>query len=246
MSKIELISVHVPKCAGVSLGRVFEHAYGSDAILLDYADRPADPFSPMNLDPEGFFERCASHGSIALAGKRVIHGHFNIRKYEHVPARCRITFLREPIDRTISHYFFWQTWPRHGHALQDYVLDNRLRIDEFARLPSIAGFYGGVIFAGVDMQQFNFVGFHDRLADDYCALRALLSIEHPIPCENANTTSDYRTQRDQVLCDGRLMGLLRDALKNDIGFYERVRSRWERSNPTDLGPGLNVIRPTDV
>ena len=51
---IEVISVHVPKCAGVSLRHVFESAYGDDAVLLDYGDRPADPTSPMNLDPREF------------------------------------------------------------------------------------------------------------------------------------------------------------------------------------------------
>ena len=101
---IEVISVHVPKCAGVSLRHVFESAYGDDAILLDYGDRPADPTSPINLDPESFFDRCVSE-DVALTGKRVIHGHFNIRKYKGIYARCRITFLRDPIDRTISHYF---------------------------------------------------------------------------------------------------------------------------------------------
>lgn len=134
--------------------------------------------------------------------------------------------LRDPVDRTISHYFFWQTWPRHGHALQDYVLDNRLTLAEFAHLPLISGFYGSVFFAGVDMQQLDLVGFYDHLTQDYHALQALLGIPHAIPHDNANASGDYRAQRDQVLGDKVLMATLRDALKDDIAFFERLRTRW--------------------
>jgi hypothetical protein len=132
--------VHVPKCAGISLRHAFENAFGSDRLYQDYDDRPIDPASPINLDPEGFYERMAKRGNDFLAGKKVIHGHFNIRKYANLSARQRVTFFREPVDRTISHYFFWRETARHGHQLHDYVLDNRLTLEEFARLPMIRGF----------------------------------------------------------------------------------------------------------
>src|SRR6185437_16889602 len=101
-----------------------------------------------------------------LNGRKVVHGHFNIRKYKGVSARWRVTFLREPIDRALSHYFFWMKYPRHGHRLHDYVLDNQLGFLEFARLPMIRRFYSAVFFDGVDMGHFSFIGFHERLEED--------------------------------------------------------------------------------
>jgi hypothetical protein len=57
MLRVDLISVHVPKCAGTSLLAALERGLGSDAVYRDYRDGPGNPASPMNLDPDGFFER---------------------------------------------------------------------------------------------------------------------------------------------------------------------------------------------
>ncbi len=225
MSTLEILSVHVPKCAGSSLRRALLEAYGTEQVYLDYDDRPIDPSSPINLDPEGFYERAAKAGCGFLAGKKAVHGHFNIRKYSGFPARHRITFLREPIDRTISHYFFWKDQPRHGHLLHDYVLDNRLSFQEFARLPAIRGLYVSVFFLGVAMEQFDFIGFYDRLDDDYAALQALIGLQCPIRRDNVNEGSDYRDERESILGDSRLMATLRDSLKDDLLFYERLRAK---------------------
>ncbi len=227
MTGVEVISVHVPKCAGVSLRQALETSYGRKQVYRDYGDLPADPTSPMNLDPEGFFERARSDGYGFLDGKKVVHGHFNIRKYEGLEAKLRMTFLRHPLDRTISHYFFWQTWPRRGHQLHDYVLDNRLDLKAFARLPLIAGFYHSLFFAGVDMRQFDFIGFHETLERDYATLRQLIGLEpNAIPRENTNSDSAYRTERERVFADRALMRSLGDLLREDIAFYDRLREEW--------------------
>jgi hypothetical protein len=227
MSGVDIISVHVPKCAGVSLRQALEVSYGRKQVYRDYGDLPADPTSPMNLDPEGFFERARREGYGFLDGKKVVHGHFNIRKYEAVEAKLRITFLRHPLDRTISHYFFWQTWPRRGHKLHDYVLDNRLDLQDFARLPLIAGFYHALFFAGVDMRQFDFIGFHESLERDYASLRQLIGLEpDAIPRENTNADGTYRTERERVLADKALMRSLRESLRDEIAFYEALREEW--------------------
>lgn len=142
---VELISVHVPKCAGTSFLESLTEAYGPDRVLRDYGDRPIDPTSPMNLDPEGFFSQARRSAAERLAPYSVVHGHFNLRKYDGVRA-LRATFLREPIDRLISHYYYWQNTPPNGHTLHQYVLTQALSLIEFARLPMIRSFYAGVFF----------------------------------------------------------------------------------------------------
>jgi hypothetical protein len=227
MNGVEVISVHVPKCAGASLFRIFQAAYGSEHIYRDYVDRPVDPTSPMNLDREAFFQRAATAGFGFLDGKRIVHGHFNIRKYEGVRARLRVTFLRDPVERTISHYYFWQTLPRSGHVLHDYVLDHRLSLADFARLPLIRDFYSLVFFGGVAMEQFDFIGFHNRLEHDFVALLTLLGLDRrPLPIENANSSAAYRSERERVSQDHALLHSLRDALSGDIAFYDKIREKW--------------------
>ena len=222
---IELISVHVPKCAGNALLHGLQEVFGQDGVFRDYGDRPIDPASPMNLDPDGFLDRVERSGFTGPAQTRAIHGHFHIRKYRTVAAPLRVTFLRDPLDRLISHYFFWRMLPRHGHALHDYVLDQDLSIEQFAHLPLIRSLYTGVFFAGVDMAGFSFIGFHDRFEEDCLALGKLLGRSFGQATVNANTDDRYGAKRDEITSDTALLGRLRALLSGDIAFYDRLRAR---------------------
>ncbi|MEJ0049173.1 MAG: sulfotransferase family 2 domain-containing protein [Rhodospirillales bacterium] len=224
MANIELISVHVPKCAGTSLRGALARMFGHEAVYHDYGDRPIDPASPMNLDPDGFYERMGRSGFKHLAGKRAVHGHFNIGKYRNFSARLRITFVREPIDRMISHYFFWKDTRPNGHSLHEYVFHNDIDIENFARLPLIRRFYTASIFAGVDMKQFDLIGFHDRLSEDFVKLQQLMGTSTAMDVENAGTAGHYHARRHATFADAALMGRLRDLLRDDLAFYEKLRA----------------------
>jgi hypothetical protein len=182
---IDVISVHVAKCAGTSFRHALQRAYGADAVYLDYDDRIADPASAMNLRPGEFFAAASSSGYPWMAGKRVVHGHFHIRKYDAYPAPCaRIAFLRHPVAHTISLYHFWRRLPRAGHSLQNYMLDNDLTLLEFARLPYIQYFYERVYFAGVDRSAFDFVGSVEQLERDSGRLSRVLGVPLEVPSMN--------------------------------------------------------------
>jgi hypothetical protein len=104
MQKLKLLFVHVPKTGGTSIAEALRRRFG-DTLYCD-ADGPADPLSPMNIDPDGFLERQYRCGYGFLDGMNAVTGHLWIRKYDPVPTETRAVILRHPIDRTISHYFF--------------------------------------------------------------------------------------------------------------------------------------------
>lgn len=223
---IELISVHVPKSGGSSFREALQRAYTPERIFFDYADRPLDPVSPMNVDPDGFLaSREAAHRGDCL-NKRAIHGHFWIKKYDHMPRTCfRTAFLRHPVDRLISHYYFWLGWPRRGHNLQNYILDNRLTLLQCARLPALRYFYTQYFFRDVDLACFDFIGFSETLNADGETLSRLLGTPLAIGRINTNAHQGYDAARRELSEDARTMGLLRDLLADDIRFYEAARAR---------------------
>jgi len=217
---IELISVHTPKCAGTSLRDALIDIYTSEKIYFDYDDRPIDPAAPINIDPEGFF--VDRKGIDRLGGKSAVHGHFNINKYRDERHCARITFLRNPIDRTISHYFFWMSLEKYGHTLHDYVVDNNLSFRRFIRLPLIRNFYTAGIFRGVDMTAFDFIGRYERYEDDLCRLGAVLGRPLKVSRSNVNPHGAYAASRAAILSDPELMSELSESLADDIQFYDGV------------------------
>jgi hypothetical protein len=225
MTELEVISVHVPKCAGTSLRIFLENSFGADAVHRDYDDRPIDPASPMNLDPDGFFGRFCNGDYEFLVGKKAVHGHFHPLKYRAVRARLRITFLREPVERMISQYFFWKGMPRHGHALHNYFLDSSLTVEQFARLPPIRRLYTSVFFGGVDMSMFDLIGFYEQAEKGFAWLRQTIGSTASVPKQTTNTNAPHEGDRAALLDDTRRLAGLRDILREELSFYERMRGR---------------------
>jgi hypothetical protein len=219
---IELISVHLPKCAGTSLRQALERVYPADAIYYDYEDRPADPASAINLDPEGFLERHWAHPSLETTDKKVIHGHFYIKKYDNIKGCARIVFMRHPVERLIAHYYFWLSFARQGHTLHDYVLDNDISLLQFARIPFMRYFYTRVFFRDVDMKVFDFIGRYENMQQESRRLSRLIGKEIVLEHLNRNPHKAYVERHRKIMEDRKTVAALRESLAEDICLYERV------------------------
>ncbi|MBL8690112.1 MAG: sulfotransferase family 2 domain-containing protein [Rhodospirillaceae bacterium] len=206
---LDLISLHVPKAFGTSLGKVLAEHYGPQCMLRDYGvsleSGGARRLVKPNLQP----------------GTLVVHGHFPAARYADMPARRRVTFLRDPVRRTVSHFFFWQTEPRHGNAVHDQLLDGRLGLLEFARLPAIRRFYADTVFGGCDMRSFDLVGIVEDLARDWPRFQRLTGIQAQLPHLNRNSYPGYAEIIGHVMSDAALLRELRGILAEDIEFYAR-------------------------
>jgi hypothetical protein len=97
----ELISVHIPKTAGTSFRHILKQVYGESAVVrLDINARG----KKVRLD-EQLYEAAE-----LPAGVRVLHGHFSpaavAERFAGVEKLPAITWLRHPVDRVISNYFY--------------------------------------------------------------------------------------------------------------------------------------------
>jgi hypothetical protein len=208
---LELISVHVPKCAGTALRTALARAYGADHLHLDYADRPFDPTAPMHADPAAFFGRTPEIPSAA----RVVHGHFHAGKYQSLPRSVRrIAILRHPVARTISHYNYWRRLAPAEHTLHRSVMEAALCLADFARLPFIRHAYAGVMFAGLRRDDFDFIGTMETLDVDLPRLVNLLGRPLDLAVENVG---------DTVRPPSDVGAALAALLAEDIALYENWR-----------------------
>jgi len=222
-----LISLHVPKSGGTSFRKWLDNTYGRrlfffrrNRIFLDYNSRPIETLSKIGA--AGANEAPIAPSPHIPEGIDVIHGHFPAKKYAGVPNAFRLTFLRHPISRAISHYYYWRHVDAHGNPSHDRFVRERPDIVAFAQWPEISGIYSGIFFRDTDMTSFDFIGNHSSFDSDFRALAKSLGESGRLPKVNVTRYESYRRDRDAILGNAATMAALEDALAKDIAFYENA------------------------
>jgi hypothetical protein len=176
-----------------------------------------NPRSLFHADPKSYWRQ------LSREPVRVI-GHFPIAAYNHAADSLRIALLRHPVDRLISHYFFWS---RHAPTDQENILwqnvrEGKLSLEQFSRIPLINGLYRHKYFQGFDMRRFDLLIIQERMASGAAALSQLLG--RPICNEVMNSTSHfwpgYGKAKLQIRSSQRVWDDLRRSLREEIDFYE--------------------------
>jgi hypothetical protein len=114
-----LIFLHLPKCGGTTLNRIIEWEY--------------NPLRIFSVDPSFFkwsYRKLGKWSTDRLAKMDVFKGHMPFGLHERLPRPSTyITFLREPIERSISAYYFAKTYVL--HPLHWKV--KRMTLDEYVQ-----------------------------------------------------------------------------------------------------------------
>lgn len=162
--KLELVSVHIPKSAGTSFRHILKKVYGEEEVIR--LDIPLlNPRVRIN-------EELYTEGTLPR-GVRVIHGHFSpaevMRKFPETTDLPFITWLRDPVERVISNYFYLEKRLREvlneeGRGLNMLSKMQRSLI-EYARA-DITRNRQTKFLEGIDLEDFEFVAIQEHYAED--------------------------------------------------------------------------------
>lgn len=224
-----LVSVHIPKTAGTSFRQYLKQQYGKDAVIrLD-----------MTLDQQRIKINEQPYAKNELPpGIKAIHGHFNPvqlgRQFDFSVHLRHITWLRHPVDRVISNYFYLKKRlaeeldePGKGlnilskmqRTLMEYASDevNRNRQSKF--------------LAGMPLSQFDFVGIQEHYNEDVAAMAKEFRWDPAIEVPKYNVTGGKRQVSD---ADREAIAELNAA---DMALYEeglRLRQKRQGAPKIDL------------
>ncbi len=214
---VKLVSLHIPKTAGTSFRNILKEVYGEEHVVRFDIKRHVsienEPFKGRKLKPE----------------IEVIHGHFPYYKLielidlpEGVPV---ITWLRDPVERVISNYYYLEK------ILQEELQEEKRDLNILAKMQKTLKEYASTeanrnriskFLKGTTAEDLFFIGFMDHYAEDLKDLARLLKWKD-YPVLKQNVTG----QKPEV--DEDTMQFIRQLNEEDYSIYNRaLQLRAER------------------
>lgn len=212
---VEVISVHMPKTAGTAFRHILYDVYEKAELLEDYP--PDRMFDPNN--------------SQVASSVKIVHGHFQpATKYDQAfPDAMKIVWLRHPIFRLISEYFFAKTINDKNNPIHVELVEKDLSLLEFAQLPTMRNFQQQYI-SGLSADDFFFIGIQEYYAEDIRDLGEILGWSaFEVSAKNRNKYPKYQDYLIEIFQDTALVNQL--ALINDADmklYSEALLKRAKR------------------
>ena len=196
-SHIELISVHIPKTAGTSFRNTLKSVYGEEAVIRLDIDMIGGR-DRLRVNLEDYDDR------ILPKFARIVHGHFCPADLYDRFTMSRdtpiITWLRNPVDRVISNYYYLakrlaeeldekgkglNILSKMQRTLMEYARDdwNKNRISKFLQ--------------GVTLDQLAFVGIQEHYTEDLRALAELLNWKEFPEFRHNTTPNKYEVSPEE-------------------------------------------------
>lgn len=114
-----VIFLHIPKTAGVTVRHLIQRQYTETEMY--YGD---------HLSPTEVADAFASLTANQKMQFKMVWGHLIFGVHQHLPQKATyFTFLRDPVERTISHYYYILSRP-HEFEIARYLRENNFSFHE--------------------------------------------------------------------------------------------------------------------
>lgn len=233
-----ILFIHIPKAAGSHFRTILDRVYTPDQIVYDYGDRVAVPSSPFNADPVRW--RRESNEAVRNLSPRVemIFGHFSVTKYlDLLPQAELMTWVREPISRLISMYFYLKAQddlPGIDHVI--LTAAKTVSFLEFAEIPINQNMLTRLYLHPAGLDDFSFLGIQEHFEEDLRELTAKLKwppFAAPAERVNTNPFTDYRRAVCEIKSDRELIRKIERMNRADVELYRACVERRHRRLRTE-------------
>jgi len=209
-----LLSIHIPKTGGTTLREILLKRFTTN-LYLDYG------YDTNIKNPQSKIE--------------AIHTHNPYEVYENILQNPKVlTILREPLERAISHYYYWFNIPLsqdpepHGEIYIKHFHDNRSDLETFLLSGDdwMKNIYTEHFLSPLQKpEDFWFVGFLETFNEDIADLQRLLGMKpKTFPVLNKGKTPS-ESLPDQIKLD------FYKSNQKDKNFYDMMlNERLKRKN----------------
>lgn len=198
-----LLSVHIPKTAGVSFRRILAQLFEEDIVLK-------------------YWQMTDARGRVIseiAANVRCIHGHFPTDELlPKFPAAKLVTWVRDPVERVISSYHHRLRDPDWAHPVTRELHEKKLSLVDFARIEMMRNEMTRYIGTR-QLKEFAFIGVTENFDASLAQFLRMFGFDRvPIPRENCNPLRT--TERYEV--DRRTRDAIAALNEQDMALYQQV------------------------
>lgn len=209
----QLIFVHVPKTAGVSLHRALRAAFGNEAVFSIRGKPDLQTWRAMSVDQARSYP--------------VVSGHVWWSDLcDKIAPDCRlISLLRDPVARAFSAFNFISSWPEH----RDHQRVKCMSFGEYVEAEAeslqammcrqLTGKHTADEAIDLLRSRYCLVGTIERMGDFVGPLERLIGKTLTLP--HANTTSG----QGRLALDSRICERLLEVTAEDRRLYRRVAAQ---------------------
>jgi hypothetical protein len=184
LPNLELIAIHIMKTAGMSFKRLLKRQYAHKYYRMN--------IGKLVEDRQAAFQ---AHREAIPAETRVIHGHFRyldaVPLYRQNPQVPLVTWVRNPVARVISRYYFLKRKSIEGVEVPREIFDDQSLID-FARSDQSRNEMSWVL-ERCNLEDLAFIGIMEFFAEDVAYLADMLTWK-PFTIPERNSNRDFKGQ----------------------------------------------------
>jgi len=216
---MKLISLHLPKTAGTSFGQSLKEKF-KESFLTDYGDKGISKTTSVR-------NTSALLSSLEIANKGLghincVHGHFLPIKYLLLATTQNLTFvtwMRDPVQRMISHYNFWKRDydPKTAAHHHKQVIEENWTLEQFCLSPKFRNIYCQYLW-GFPLEYFEFIGITEFYENDLSYFGEKY-LKTPLKHKKLNTSN---REALKYSIDSRLCKEIEEYHKQDIALYKRA------------------------
>ncbi len=209
---IELISIHIPKTAGSSFFQLLKKVYGKEAVLK------------LNI-MEG---ETADISESITNTTRVIHGHLQAGRLKEVIAKNNarvITWMRDPVERVISNYYFSMQRIREGKARAHKLHTRDFSLLEYAAMDENKN-KASWFLDGLALEDFFFIGIYEQFENDISQLSQLMGWPSQAELPHRKSGDAYTKDNDCTTAyrdiDEKMRSDLTEFNSLDVDLYQQA------------------------